>query len=134
MKKNSVFKGLKENYKKCITHLICFIIMALLTCACASGYKNQSSSIANNSGQESVQGKSKNGESNDGQEIECRRKATVGSRIKKKICGTKEQWAEWDKKTGENAEGYFHDANNASRGDSNDPMPPVAPSPGMAMP
>ena len=133
MKKISVFKGLKENYKKCITLLICFIMIALLTSACASGYKNQSSSVADNSVQKSLQDKSKNGESNDDQKIECRRKATVGSRIKKKICGTKEQWAEWDKKIGENAEGYIRDANDASRVGSNDPMPPVAP-PAMGMP
>ena len=131
MKKISVFKGLKENYKKCITHLICFIIIALLTCACASGYKNQSSSIANKSGQESVQGKSKNGDTNDDQEIVCRSKATAGSRIPKKICATKEQWAEWDKKKEENAQGFIRDANEASRAGSNDPMPPVAPTSGM---
>ncbi len=50
MKKILVFKELKENCKKCITHLFCFIMIAFLTCACAGGYKIQSSSIANKSG------------------------------------------------------------------------------------
>jgi hypothetical protein len=133
MKKILIFKELKDNCKY-VTPLIYFIMIVFLTCACAGGYKNQSSSIANKSGQESIQGKSKNGETNDDQKIECRNEVRAGSRIPKRICGTKEQWAEWDKKKGENAKGYIRDANEASRGNSTDPMPPVAPTAGMPMP
>ena len=130
MKKNLIFKELKDNCK-CVTPLICFIMIAFLTCACAGGYKNQSASIADKSGQESIQGKSENGETSDDQEIECRKEKKAGSRIPKRICGTKEQWAERDKKIRENAQGYFRDANDATRTNKNDPLPPVAPPAGV---
>ncbi len=133
MKKILIFKELKENCRF-VTFLICFIMIAFLTCACGGGYKNQSSSIANKSGQESVQAKSENDKTGDDQEIECRKEKRAGSRIPKRICGTKEQWAEWDKKKRENAQGYLRDANDATRTDSNDLFPPVAPSAGMSMP
>ena len=130
------FKMLKQKVEASSVILVCFFMIALLTCGCAGEYKKEtaleipkppspaevSASRANETGQVSEKG-----EIGDDQKIECRRIVPLGSRISKKICGTKEQWAEWDGKTGENAKGFMRDATEASRMNTSDPWAPVAP-------
>ena len=124
-----------------MVNLGCIFITALLTCGCAGEYKKETSleiptppslseitaSRTNETDQVSEKGESVNGETNDDQEIVCRKIVTLGSRIPRKICGTKEQWAVWSNRTGENAKGFMRDATEASRMNTADPMAPVAP-------
>lgn len=139
------FERLKQKVRAGRVNLICVFMIAMLTGGCASEYKKETSletpappspsevsvSHANETGQVSEKGESVNGETNDDQEIVCRRIAVIGSRIKRKFCATKEQWAIWSKKTGENAEAYIRDANDAARTDTSVPFPPTAPSEGL---
>ncbi len=142
------FERSKQKVNAGRVNLVCVLMIAMLTGGCAGEHKKETSletpvpplpseasvSYANETGQVSEKGESVNGEANDDQELVCRRIAVIGSRIKKKFCATKEQWALWNKKTGENAERYIRDANEASRGDSTDPMPPQLPLPGAPLP
>jgi hypothetical protein len=140
------FERLKQRVRASSVNLLCVFVIAILTGGCASEYKKVTTPVtpspggvlvshADETGQAPEKGESVNGETNDDQEIVCRRIAVTGSRIKRKFCATKEQWAFWSKKTGENAERYIRDANEASKSGSNDPMPPQPPPPGLgAMP
>lgn len=139
------FERLKQEVRPGLVIPVCVFMIAMLTGGCVSEYKKETSleppvppstgkvslSHANETGQVSEKGESVNGETNDDQEIVCRRIAAVGSRIKTKTCATKEQWAIWNKKTGKNAEGFIRDANNASSRDTTDPMAPQLPQAGV---
>jgi hypothetical protein len=104
-------KRLKENVRASSVILACVFMIALLTGACASEYKKQTLSSANESGQVSAKSESQNGETNDGQELVCRTMTITGSRIKKTYCATKEQWAVMDKKNRKESEEFMDDVN-----------------------
>lgn len=137
------FESLRQKVSPSMVILVCVFMIAMLTGGCAGGVKKETSletpapspsgevSVSHaKTSQVSEKGESVNDETNDDQEIVCRRIESAGSRIKKKICGTKEQWTSWDKRKGRNAEGYIRDANEASRMDTTDPLAPQLPPPG----
>lgn len=80
MKKIFYLKRIKSSS---IVNLSCVFMIVLLTGACTTTDKKQSS----------VKAESELSEISGDQTIECRRKATTGSRFKRKICKTKAQWA-----------------------------------------
>ena len=143
--RNSFFKRLKQKVRVSRVNLVCVFMMAMLTGGCSGDYIKETSletpappspsevtvSHANETSQVSEKGESVNGETNDDQEIVCRRIPVTGSRISNKVCATKEQWAFWDKSKRNNAEAYLRDANEASHTNTSDPFGPVAPSPGV---
>ena len=86
MKKRIFFRKRKEDIKIGMENLACIFIVALLTGACAGSNRMQAS----------VHDKSKPSEIIGDQTIECRRRAPTGSRLKRKICKTKAQWARED--------------------------------------
>ena len=97
MRKVLIFKKLKENVRSGIVTLACVFMIILLTGACAGTSKMQIASNVNATDQVTdqapVKGVSEKSEISDDQTIVCRRKAPTGSRLKKKICKTKAQWA-----------------------------------------
>ena len=114
MRKILFFKRLKENVRASSVNLACVFMIALLTGACASEYKKQTSSYANETGQVSAKGESENGETNDDQEIECRWKVFTGSLLKRKVCLTKAEWAELDKKNRRKVDDFFDEVSDHS--------------------
>lgn len=125
MRNNFLYKGLMKNVKASRVNIACIFMIALLTGACASEYKQQASSYSNETGQVSVKGESENGEANDDQEIVCRTIVRTGSRFKEKICATKAEWAVYDKKNNGNTDVLTNDLNRGTRvntGPSIDPM------------
>jgi len=98
MKKIIFFNRLKENVRGSMASLAYVFMIALLTCACASTDKKQTSPYAIALDQILTEGESENSETNDDQEIVCRTREITGSRFKEKVCATKAEWAELDKK------------------------------------
>ncbi len=94
MTKTLFLKRLKEKFRKGIISLACIFLIALLTGACAGKNKMQAS----------AQDKSKTSEIIGDQTIECRKRAPTGSRLKRKICKTKAQWAREDHSKQQTAE------------------------------
>lgn len=131
MRKQFLSKRAMKNIRTNILNIACVSMIALLLCACASENKKQMSPLANDTSQDSEKNVAENGEANDDQEIVCRKIAVSGSRIGKKTCATKKQWALRSKKTAKNAEGYIRDVNEASRKDVSYPIPIQLPPDGM---
>lgn len=69
---------------------------------------------ANETGQVSTKGESENGKTNDDQKIECRWKAFTGSLLKRKVCLTKAEWAELDKKNRRKVDDFFDEVSDHS--------------------
>ena len=86
--------------------LACVFMIVLLISACASGNKMQTASNENKTAQVSAKSESENGVANDDQEIVCRYIASTGSKLKKKFCATKAQWARINNADRKGAESY----------------------------
>jgi hypothetical protein len=139
------FERLKRKVRTSTIYLFCIFMMAMFTGGCASQQKKEttlkipappafselSASHAKETGQALEKSESEKNKTNDDQKIICRRMPITGSRITKKLCATKEEWALWDKNNQQNAEGYIRDANEAARTDTSLPFPPTAPPDGL---
>ena len=104
MQKNIFLNKLQKNIATNILCLMFFLITMFLTGACAGS--NQQTSINEGPKPSKIVGD---------QTIECRRRATTGSRFKRKICKTKSQWAREDHSKQETAEQLQKDAERNSR-------------------
>jgi hypothetical protein len=125
MSKILFFKRLKENVGMSMVNLACVLMIVLLTGACVTGSNKQTTSHANETGQVSAKDESKNVVTDDSQEIECRRRAVTGSRLKKKICRTKAEWAAIDNKRRKKSDEFLRDMSQESgvnTGEGTDPM------------
>ena len=105
-------KRLKENVRASRVNLACVIMIALLTGACASGDTKQTSleisphpsfaelsgSDSNETDQVSKEGQPKNAVNSDDYEEECRTIKVTGSRFKRRVCASRAEWADFDKK------------------------------------
>ena len=65
--------------------------------------------------QESAKGEPENIAVTEGQEIECRWMIISGSRLKSKVCATKSEWEQRDKKNVRNVDVYKREIDRASR-------------------
>ena len=116
MRRILFFKRLKDNVRASMLNLACVFMIALLMGACASSeYNKQTSSHANETGQVSAKGDSENAEINDSQEMECRATRSPGSRVKKKICLPKWQWAAIDEERTRKSKDFVRDVEQDSR-------------------
>jgi len=95
MRKILFFKRLKENVRAGWVNLACVFMIVLLTGACAGTYKKQTSSYYD-------------------QEIVCREIRFTGSRMKKKVCAPKADWAARDKKYRKKTEEWLDDVMDVS--------------------
>lgn len=107
--------------------LACVFMIVLLIGACASGNKMQTASYENKTAQVSAEVESENAVANDDQEVVCRYITYTGSKMKKKFCATKAEWARITKTDRKNAESYVrkseqHDMISAPSEISTDPM------------
>lgn len=101
MGKKTLFRKVKEHTEfRGIISPAGVLIIVFLTGACAGTNKMQASE----------KGKSELSEITGDQTIECRRRAPTGSRLKKKICKTKAQWAREDHVKQKTAERLQRDA------------------------
>jgi hypothetical protein len=108
----SFLERLEENVRAISANLACVLMIALLTGACATGDTRQaspeispppsvaevSSSDANEAGQVSAEGEPKRTVNSDDYEEECRTIKVTGSRFKKRVCASKAEWADFDRK------------------------------------
>ena len=99
-----------------IVDLACVFMIALLMGACASGNKIQTAPNEDKTAQiASAKVESENSEANDDQQVICRYITQTGSKMKKRFCATKAEWARINKTDRKNAESYVrkseqHDA------------------------
>ena len=90
-----------------IVSLACVFMIALLMGACASGNKIQTAPNEDKTAQiASAKVESENGEANDDNEVVCRYVTNTGSKMKKKFCATKAEWARINNTDRKNAESY----------------------------
>jgi len=106
MSKIFIFKRLKENVRVSMINLACFFMIALLTGACAGEHKKQTSPYVVALDQIRAKGESENGVTNDDKEKICRTIVYTGSRLKHKLCATKEEWAKIDNKNRNKADEF----------------------------
>ncbi len=109
MRKILYFERFKGNVRAGMVNMACVLMIALLTGACAGGYKKQTSSYSNETGQVSEKGETENGETKDDQKIVCRWIVQTGSRMKKKYCTTQAKWTKYDKEKGKKSAEFIRD-------------------------
>jgi len=124
----SFLERLEENVRAIRANLACVLMIALLTGACATGDTRQaspevpsspsiaevSSSDANETGQVSAEAGLGNAVNSDDYEEECRTIKVTGSRFKKRVCASKAEWADFDKKNEKESGRYVRDAGQSS--------------------
>ena len=111
------FKWLKEKMRTGSIILVCVCMISLLLSACVGGSKKQSAFGTNDTGQVSAKDEFVSSKTEDVEEIECRRQKATGSLFLRKVCLTKAQWAEVDKKNREETDRFDRDVKGGNDAD-----------------
>ena len=127
MRKNINLKCIIKNVRANWIHIVYASMIFLIIGSCASGHSKQELTDGTETFQASEKGESKNGKTNDGKEIECRRITVTGSRLGDKVCAKKEVWAVIDKKREETANKVMDEFHDNDRQNEDVPEDALAP-------